>query len=489
MKALVTALAIALTPLAAGAQDVALSPAQLRAVAVQVLREGDPMEAIRLSQLLLERDPTDDVALYVKAEALLAIGRPDLAARFGAAAFRSTEEDQLRYQAARLTAKAEAEAGDFTWSQLWLRRATPYVPSPEARAGLEQDYRALRAANPLQLSFGFGVAPSSNINNGSSSETVVPYGLGLFDLNADAQPLSGIEVSANGSLYYRLRRTERSQTSFEAGLSGRSYVLSDETRNALEELALEEYEDELEKYERVLQGLEEGDIPPPPPERPDETTGFDYSDATLTFGLEHVVAPESGPRRLSYGAEIGQVWYGGDPLRHFLRLSHDRTYDLGPDGSFLVSGLAEFQVEDGYDDSWTLTFRARHALPATEMGALVITSGFGAALTDDPDRGYQGLFLAADYDFAQPVFGNVELGLGASLDARVYEATRYSNQPGTTVDREDLRARTYLDVDLPGFEVYGFVPRVTLEAASTFSTVNFFDREEYSIGLDFRSAF
>ncbi|MGZ9810598.1 tetratricopeptide repeat protein [Pseudoroseicyclus sp. H15] len=470
MKHVLAALALALCPLTAGAQEIELSPAELRAVAVQVLREGNPWEAVRLSQLLLQRDPYDDVAAYVKAEALLALGRPELAARFGKAAFRNTEEDILRFQAARLTALAQSQSGNLTWAQLWLRRATPYVPDPQARAELERDYRLLRAANPLSLSFGFSVTPTQNINGGSAAETIqLPSLPGIdFVLSPDARPLSGVQFYGSANLSYRLAETERTRTSFELEAEGRTYALSRSAQETLDNANI-------------------------------DASGSDYSDATLTIGLERVVAPETGPDRLTFGIDYGQVWYGGDPLRDFLRLDGEMRFLQENGGALVFSGEAEYQREAPQTSSsgapapreeyWTLNTRLRHILPASDFGRLTLTYELEAALTDEPDTGYTSFSLGGEYSLNEPVtfasaIGPLGVSFGGSLEPRFYEDTIYASG-----ERQDIRGRTYLTLDLPKFEVYGFVPSVTLEANHTWSNVDFFERDDVRLSLDFRSAF
>ncbi|WP_373352917.1 hypothetical protein [Pseudoroseicyclus sp. CXY001] len=455
MKALFAALLVALWPLAGAAQGVTLTPEELRAVAVQLLREGNVPEALRLAQLLLERDPADDIGLYVKAEAALVLGHPEIAARAGRAAFRATEEDRLRFQAARLTALAEAQSGHPTWAQLWLRRATPYVPDVEARRALEQDYQALRAANPLSLSFGFGLTPTQNVNGGSEAETIeLPLLPGIdFVLSGDARPLSGLEVNGAANIAYRLAESERTRTTFNLQAQGRTYALSPQAQR----------------------------------QAPD-VNGSDFSDSAISVGFTHVVAPESGPRQLTYSAAIGQMWYGGDPLRQFLRLGHDRQYVL-ENSALTLSFTAEYLMEDGIEDYWQLGLRARQSFAPGEIGRLSLTYGFSSAMTSEPDRGYDGLTIGADYDLEEPLSGIGLLGptgvsFGASLDARRFDDTIYARG-----ERGDLRGRAYLSLDLPKYEIYGFTPRVTIEASHTWSNVEFFERDDMRLGISFSSAF
>lgn len=91
----------------------------------------------------------------------------------------------------------------FMTAQFWLRRAVQVAPTPVLRRSAIQNYRAVAVVNPWTLWLLFGITPSSNVNNGSVSETL-EIGDIDFVLNPDAPALSGIESTIGLSLGYRL---------------------------------------------------------------------------------------------------------------------------------------------------------------------------------------------------------------------------------------------------------------------------------------------
>ena len=67
---------------------------------------------------------------------------------------------------------------------------------------------ALRAQKPLGASFELAIAPDSNINRATRSDTLGTV-LGDFTLNQDAQARSGVGLALRGQVYGRLCATDQ----------------------------------------------------------------------------------------------------------------------------------------------------------------------------------------------------------------------------------------------------------------------------------------
>ena len=81
-----------------------------------------------------------------------------------------------------------------------LQVAPEDVPDAATLEALERDFRIVRGRNPLSVALSFGVAPSSNINGGTSAETIwlyIPAFCGYIPTTpvGDALPLSGLRVN------------------------------------------------------------------------------------------------------------------------------------------------------------------------------------------------------------------------------------------------------------------------------------------------------
>jgi hypothetical protein len=177
---LAAVLALALSgPASTQSVPVALSPQEMRAAAVTLLEQGNAAQALRFARALLQRDSTDLAALLIGAEAAIALDDPATARALAARAWPLATTPDTRYRAARLAALALSLEGRDTTAQLWLRRAFQDAPSEDARRSAAEDYRFLRARNPLRFQLSGGLRPSSNINGGSSEETQVLFGVPL----------------------------------------------------------------------------------------------------------------------------------------------------------------------------------------------------------------------------------------------------------------------------------------------------------------------
>lgn len=213
------------------AAPVEIGPDAMRRLAAEALAAGEVETAQALTRALLTRDPEDATALILAAEAAVRAEDWANAARLAAAAH-GRVEGPARFRAARLAAFALTQQGRFTRAQIWLRRASPDAPDAAARAGLAADYRAVAARNPLALRLGFDVAPSSNVNGGSRSETLSLPGLPVeLELSGAARALSGTAVTGSAGARYGIAAPALPGPAWiDLEAEGRGYRLSDSAR-------------------------------------------------------------------------------------------------------------------------------------------------------------------------------------------------------------------------------------------------------------------
>jgi hypothetical protein len=120
----------------------------------------------------------------------------------------------------------------YTHSQLWVRRAIQSAPGPQSKLIATQAFRRVRKANPLAVEVRFGLTPSSNVNSGNLNEAIsfafLPGALAELEflVPPDERPLSGLEISLQTDLRYRIAETTKSRTSLEFGFFSRTYVMS-----------------------------------------------------------------------------------------------------------------------------------------------------------------------------------------------------------------------------------------------------------------------
>lgn len=463
LRAAVTALALGWAA-AAGAQ-VTLSPEEMRAAAVAAVQAGDLAAADAFARALLGRDPGDATALQVQARIGLAAG--DLAgARAAALAlWRASGDAATRHEAARLIAWADVQAGHPLLAQLWLRRAMTVAPDREALRQTVADFRAVREASPLSLTFGLSVSPSDNATGGTTADVIEingePLYLGPFPLSPAPidQAYSGISYAPSLHLTWRAARDETSATDLWFLLQGRGVILSDAAKAALEG---DDYEGE-------------------------QITARDFSHVQVLLGVDHRRAAPEGSH--NWTGHIGRTWPRGEPGEDIVNIGYSRTYQLDEGQALVLGGSLEwrFDIADSAQDQWRQTLRAatvreifdgrwqlRYDLTLTRSLSDHYGNAFDrvtAATTLTPDSFLPGIDLTLrasmmatrfpDYEFLEPV-------------------------PGGRFDRQ---ARLGVDLTFDRLSWAGFSPTMSVEAQRTDSNVNQFESDGISINFGLESTF
>ena len=488
---LTAAAALAAAPLFATAQEADLTPDQVRGLAVELAQSGNPTQAAGLAQALLARDPNDLGALILLAEISADLGDFAAMADYAARAYALSPDDATTFYTARLTANAYARLEQDTRAQFWLRRARQYAPNAAEAEAVAEDFRFLRQRNPFSYRLRFGLSPSSNINNGSASETTEIFFLGqVFEspLDNEARALSGLEVSASATLTYRLSESQDHLTTARADFSGRTYALSRSARDGLQEDFDNRRAGELALCANLGIAAADCDSNVDPVQ-----TGSDFSDASLSFGLDHAQRFDNGWPALRTSVEIGQSWYGGAAYTRFASLSLQQTVPLSEISALGLSFgytrtryLDDPDNEDGSrpnsDALTALSVSYSRVLPSEDI--LRFTLGGRDSASEFTNRDYRAYSLGVSYEPQDPIFG-INFGFGLNVEDRRYDVSALAGGGA----RNDTITSARITAQLSQFEYYGFQPVVTLDASRARSNIDLFDRDSVAVGFDLVSSF
>jgi hypothetical protein len=433
---------------AAGAQS-QLSAEQTRVLAFQLLEAGNPEPASQLAKLLLQRDTDDLSALVVLARAETMLGNANAAARAWKRVFRLSPNPVEKFAMARKIAEAHFALAHLTRSQWWLRRAANLAPNAQAAQVVAREYKAVKAKNPFSAQLSFSLAPSSNINGGSSEE--IFYFAGIpFILSPDALALSGYELATGANLKYRLGQSRTHLTSVGVNLSAREYALSDESKASApmvraSDFALRVGEIYLEQRRSIFAGL--------------------------------------GPSDMS--VLVGQSWYGGDPLWRYNRLNVAQNFPIARNSAIDFRVFVEEQtaLAAGLDNSVILDTQLSftRALANRDRLKLVIGQRKNDAVVDTSD--YTSRNASISYDFAKKLRGtSISLNFGlADKDYPIY---------GLSVGgRQDYSVLGGVTAVFDNVSKLGFSPSLSIDAKRTTSTVSRYSSENISARFGWQSNF
>lgn len=425
-----------------------LNPAEARMLASTALLRGDLALAARVSDALIEGDSEDVEALLIRAAVALESGRYDLSQQAAKQAWTATDKPAVRHHAALLSGQALEQTGRYFQSQFWLRRALQAAPDDAADAEARRAYRAVQRSNPWRVELGFGIAPSSNINNGTAAETVRLFGLD-FQVSRTAQALSGLEIFTRAQFSRRLFFGKQHRTEFVFSSQFQRYWLSRESRRNAPDLDAKQlsYEDlsiglshqhllnENVKIDGVV-GLTRS-----------RRAGTTYSDQ-LEFGSKFTFPLKRGTALVAV-AELTQEW---------LNTSDREDTVSGISG---VLGLRQVlskhvvwgnvEVKRVQSDRDSLSYR----LNTVTLGLALRESVFGAQLA-----------------------GSIDIG-----------RRRYSSPWRSGAERNDDVSSAKMSAVFTELEQYGFSPRLDLFAQRRSSSIDFYDQNALGMRLGIQSTF
>ncbi|WP_194094208.1 tetratricopeptide repeat protein [Marivivens aquimaris] len=443
-NAIIVAAFLALAaPVAAAEQT--LSPLEARDLAARALANGYPQDTVLLTEGLLVRDPGDISAHLLRAEAASAMGEFAVSLDHASTAFGLSENDEVKFQAARLIALAHARLDHPTRAQFWLRRARALAPENKVEQ-LAEDYRFVRQRNPLSLKLDLAISPSSNVNNGSSESTIAIPGM-PFDapLSADAQALSGTVASARVSLGYRLEADRTSATTAKLTFGGTAVALSDEAQSAAP-----------------------------------SKSGSDYAHRQVSGSLIHNW--RMGEVDYALDGTLGYSTYGGDPFTSFQSVSLTRGWRMGENvvSAKLGRDWTTYLSDDVEAATWSLHTALRHP---TDMGRLTVWAEVKDTVSASASRSVDAQSVGLAFDLSEPVAG-MDIAFSYRHDWRAYGANFLAPD-----GRDDNRDTLTVSAGLPALDLYGFHPVLNLQASRNNSNVALHETEELSVGVGIESSF
>jgi hypothetical protein len=212
--------ALLMSPIAAMADDQAgaddeqvrvegLSAAQLFEIAENAKAESD-FDTTASLYTALAKDP--DIEIRIEARfrhAQMLAGQKKFVD--AAILYRAILDEKPDAQRVRLElAYVMAQSGNLGAAQRELRLAQAGGLPPDVARLIDQFTNALRAGKPYGASMEIALAPDSNINRATKSETLDTV-FAPFDLSEDAKAQSGLGLTVKGQAYFRTGIDKRSQ--------------------------------------------------------------------------------------------------------------------------------------------------------------------------------------------------------------------------------------------------------------------------------------
>ncbi len=428
------------------AAETRLSLPQARQFAVQLVQSGQPLAARAAALALLRHDPNDVVALIVLSRAARDLGDYRPAEAAARRAFRIAQTDKDRFSAALAMAQALASHGRHGAAQLWLRRAAEVAPDARHRMVAVRDFAYVKSRNPWRATFDFGAFPSSNVNDGPVTNTIVIGGIEFS--NPDAVPLSGFGLSAAADLqrHWELGPTSR----IVLGLAGNvtEYRLSDAARAA---------------------------VP--------SARASDFGKAGLSASIGW--ARQDGPTQLSVTVQGGRDWQAGATLADWrqLRLGYGRAF---AEDRRLNLGFSLTDT-DRHDAALRSSLRSAVDLgwswgaPGADGWALGLS--IGRVASDAASVARREAELRLDWQDAQPLLG-AELSAFASIGLKLYDRPLYIADA-----RRDVTAQLGLSAVLVKLDYLGFAPEVGVTFSQTDSNITAMTTRKAELRLGVKSTF
>jgi tetratricopeptide (TPR) repeat protein len=439
---------------AASAQEQTLTLPEARSLAYDLMRFGHLPAAEDLLTEILAKNPDDSGSLFLRARIAEAKGDPAGAKRAAARVFRLAEDDRARFAASEIAARSAFRSGSYTNSQLWLRRAYEAAPDEVTRNAVADDYRQVRAINPLWFSLKASVAPSSNVNDGSSDDFNEIAGVDAVGLlSGSAKALEGVEARLQFDLRYRLAQ----------GKQWRNSAI-------------------FRHYERRVELSADAQ------EQAPDLENDDFDQTTMEAGLRHEIVSASGRTGAALTLTGGRTWYGQDSQFDFARGDTRGWIKLTDALRFSAGyGLELRRLEDRPEE----TERYDRLSLGLSYGLSVGTiSGTLHGQISDPRAEFQdghSIGFSMGYAHEKPILGMELAGqLGVSEAHYSDYVVGIIEVPG---GRQDTSYSAGLTMSFSALDYAGFVPEVAVTAESRSSNVSRFDTEEVSVRFGISSAF
>lgn len=426
---------------------VELTPDQMLQLSLRMIGEGHPDQALRFSDALVRRNPNDVSALIVKSRAQRDLGDYPGATATARRAWRLSDTPREEFNAAMAVAQGLASDGSKFRAQFWLRRAIEVAPDARTAQAAQRDFTYVRARSRLSLRFDLSVRPSSNVNGGTSADTLDFYGIPLT-ISPDAKALSGGIAQGALTARWRTLESDTAKTDLRFGVLQQVAILSDKSR----------HEAPMAK-------------------------GSDYDYASVELGVDQAFKRWGG--EVTATATLGHNWYGGTDMSNYGRVELGYSHGLGQG---IVGSIGmNLERQDRQDmDRRSATIAgievgAQKRLANSDLIRLQL-SGYNSQ-SEAAEIDHRSIGADLDWVRAKPVWG-AGLSLGLSAEMRDYD-----HSPFDPDGRQDVRLGTQMSVALNGLDYMGFVPVVTLQAQKVQSNVPLYRSDTVGIGITIRSRF
>ena len=403
--------------------------------------------AMAASSKVLAILPDDYVARALRARVAALQGDAARASTEAKAAWAVANTDAQKHEAARMMALTLFEQEAFLAAQVWLRRAIHHAPSDDVRRQTVSEFQSVRNANPWQVQLMFSAQETDNVNGGSSEDTVQVFFF-EFELQPDAQALSGRELTYGTTVSRKLKKMGRWDVSVEGSFIATDVFLSDDAKEAAP-----------------------------------NAQGSDYDQRQYILGTTLKTRASKHQHSIRFQGET--VTFGGDALSDGLKVEYDHAYTLSSKMQ-LRSGLQlgrTLRDEDHERSSWRQEFRIG-AARGFKAGFLSTDVTFYDVISDSGDVARDGWKVETGWHWRKPVYG-VQIGLQAS-----YEQTDFDNAFfGGSEDRADTTTRAKMSFVFQKLDLYGFAPRLDITFDETDSNVGLYSTEETGIQIGVQSTF
>jgi hypothetical protein len=415
------------------AQTVTMSPTELFAFADRARDAGD-FKAADTAYRALAANP--DLELRTEARFRLALMLADKEGKYREAAVLLRDILDEKPNAARVRlelARMQAQLGDLGAARRELRAAEATGLPPQVERMVRFYSAALTSRRPYGASFEIALAPDSNINRATRSETLGTI-IGDFDLSQDARAQSGLGLSTQGQMWGRVDLSKHSDILARLSGSGNFYRKSE----------------------------------------------FDDDAVSLEVGPELSL----GRDRLSLSSVVSWRWFGQKPYTFSWGGNGTLLHALGKRGQLRIDGSL-VRSNDKVND---LRDATRYALAAGVDRAFGARFGGGIRLSgqreDARDPGYSTLSGGVSgYLFRELGKTTVVINGGYShleADKRLF---LYPKR------RIDDRVTAGISGTFRSLKVHGFAPIVKVEYERNFSTVELYDYRRIAADIGITAAF
>lgn len=417
----------------AAPQTVTMSAPQLFAFADRARDAGDYKTA-ETAYRALTANP--DVELRTEARFRLALMLADKEGKYREAAVLLREILDEKPDAARVRlelARMQARMGHLGAAERELRAAEASGLPPEVERMVRFYTAALNSRRPFGASLEIALAPDSNINRATRSETLGTI-LGDFDLSNDARAQSGIGLATKGQLWGRVDLSQRADLLARVSGSGNLYRKSE----------------------------------------------FDDTSVSVEVGPEIAL----GTDRLSFSGVTIWRWFGQKPYTFSWGANGTFQHPLGKRAQVRIDGSV-VRSDDKLND---LRDATRFAIAAGIDRAFSARFGGGFRVTgqreDARDPGYSTAMAGVSgYLFRE--LGQTTLVVNGGY-SHLEADKRLFLYPKRRIDD---RLTAGISGTFRALKVHGFAPIVKLEYERNFSTVELYDYRRLAADIGITAAF